>query len=628
MSTTSTILIVDDDPRARFVLQTVLAREGHTLLMADNGVEALRLSIEHQPDLVLLDVLMPELDGFEVCQRLREHSRLREIPIIMITSLDDQESRVRGLSVGADGFISKPFDSAELLAHVRTIMRLNRYRRLLSERERFQRLIELSPEGVAIVNAASTLLLVNPALGRLLDIDDAAGLVGQSLLAYIQPMMIDRYEASLDMLRGEDSQVPAVELELLSARGRSIPVEASLGRFSDNGGAFAQIIVRDITERKRAEAQIQRQISQLTSLHAIGVAITASLELNVTLDVLLDRLIEQLNVDAACVLLLNQRANVLEPAASRGLVAETNLLTSHPGEGLAGMVFLTHRPVSIPQLTSDILSSPRDRALASVFTSYFAVPLSARGQIKGVLEIMQRSRFEPDQNWWMFLEALAMQAAIAIDTAALFEQLQYAHAELTHSYDATIEGWSRALDLRDHETEGHSERVTELTLQLARRLQVPAEELDHIRRGALLHDIGKMGIPDHILLKPGPLSVDEWAIMREHPVHAFRWLAPIPFLRPALAIPYAHHERWDGSGYPRGLHGDQIPLAARIFAVVDVWDALRSSRPYRAAWSEEQTIAYLSSLAGTHFDPQIVETFLAMLASRSAPDQSGGTTSR
>ncbi|NWG21181.1 MAG: HD-GYP domain-containing protein [Chloroflexi bacterium] len=177
-------------------------------------------------------------------------------------------------------------------------------------------------------------------------------------------------------------------------------------------------------------------------------------------------------------------------------------------------------------------------------------------------------------------------------------------------------------------TEGHSERVTELTLQLARRLQVPAEELDHIRRGALLHDIGKMGIPDHILLKPGPLSVDEWAIMREHPVHAFRWLAPIPFLRPALAIPYAHHERWDGSGYPRGLHGDQIPLAARIFAVVDVWDALRSSRPYRAAWSEEQTIAYLSSLAGTHFDPQIVETFLAMLASRSAPDQSGGTTSR
>ncbi|NWG21182.1 MAG: response regulator [Chloroflexi bacterium] len=145
---------------------------------------------------------MPELDGFEVCLRLREHSRLREIPIIMITSLDDQESRVRGLSVGADGFISKPCDSAELLAHVRTIMRLNRYRRLLSERERFQRLIELSPEGVAIVNAASTLLLVNPALGRLLDVDDAAGLVGQSLVAYIQPMMLDRYEASLDMLNG------------------------------------------------------------------------------------------------------------------------------------------------------------------------------------------------------------------------------------------------------------------------------------------------------------------------------------------------------------------------------------------------------------------------------------------
>lgn len=277
------------------------------------------------------------------------------------------------------------------------------------------------------------------------------------------------------------------------------------------------------------------------------------------------------------------------------------------------MAFRSRQTVSLAAFPAEMVVSQRDQALAAAFAAYFAVPLHARSEIKGVLEILQRTPFTPDAHWWTFLEALAMQAAIAIDTSALFEDLQRAHAELKQSYDATIAGWSRALDLRDHETEGHSERVTELTLRLARLMGVPEDQMEHIRRGALLHDIGKMGVPDHILLKPGPLSVDEWSIMRQHPVYAFRWLSAIPFLQPALDIPYAHHERWDGSGYPRGLHGEQIPLAARIFAVVDVWDALRSDRPYRSAWTEEQTIAYLRSLAGTHFDPQVVAAFLEMI---------------
>jgi putative nucleotidyltransferase with HDIG domain len=181
------------------------------------------------------------------------------------------------------------------------------------------------------------------------------------------------------------------------------------------------------------------------------------------------------------------------------------------------------------------------------------------------------------------------------------------------AYDSTLEGWARTLELRDNETEGHSRRVSDLTLKLARMVGVTDEELVHIRRGTLLHDIGKMGIPDEILHKPGPLTPEEWMIMKQHPIFAYQLLKPITYLEKAIEIPYCHHERWDGSGYPRGLQGEQIPLAARIFMVVDVYDALRSDRPYRTAWSEEETRNYIKQNAGTLFDPRIVEQFLKLL---------------
>ncbi len=193
--------------------------------------------------------------------------------------------------------------------------------------------------------------------------------------------------------------------------------------------------------------------------------------------------------------------------------------------------------------------------------------------------------------------------------------LERAHMALVDSYDVTLSGWSHALDLRDRETEGHSARVTALSVRLAQRMGVRDEDLEHFRRGALLHDIGKIGIPDSILHKAGPLTPEEWAIMRRHPEYARELLEPIEFLRPALEIPYCHHERWDGTGYPRGLRGEAIPLSARIFAVVDVWDALTSNRPYRAAWSDEQVRAYLISNAGRLFDPAVVHAFLALLDS-------------
>lgn len=202
---------------------------------------------------------------------------------------------------------------------------------------------------------------------------------------------------------------------------------------------------------------------------------------------------------------------------------------------------------------------------------------------------------------------------MAIESGRAFENLQRANLDLKLAYDVTIEGWSRALDLRDKETEGHTQRVTEMTLKLARLAGITEEEMVHVRQGALLHDIGKMGIPDAILLKSDKLTDDEWFTICKHPIYAYELLSPIAYLRPALAIPYCHHEKWDGTGYPRGLKDEQIPQAARLFAVVDVWDALRSDRPYRQGWPEEKVREHICALAGTHFEPKAVELFLKVM---------------
>ena len=324
---TGTVLIVDDESAGRDTVESILDGEGYVLLMATNGTQAIEMARTNQPDIILMDVMMPGMTGFEACRHIRSDSDLAEIPIILLTALDDRKSLLTGLDAGADDFITKPFDRYELRARLAGIMRLNRFRKLVQERN-----------------------------------------------------------------------------------------------------------------------------------------------------------------------------NVEEE-----------------------------------------------------------------------------------------------------------------HRKLQLAYDATIEGWSHAMDLRDKETEGHTQRVTELTLKMAHALHIGEENLAHIRRGALLHDIGKLGVPDSILLKEGKLTDEEWVIMRKHPIYAHEMLSQIDYLRPALDIPYCHHEKWDGTGYPRGLKGEEIPLAARMFAIVDVWDAVTSDRPYRAAWSKEQALAYIIEHSGTQFDPEIVQVFLKVI---------------
>ncbi|GAB4535653.1 MAG: hypothetical protein Fur0018_26080 [Anaerolineales bacterium] len=361
----------------------------------------------------------------------------------------------------------------------------------------------------------------------------------------------------------------------------------------------------------------QRGYRRLQSLRTIDNAITASMDMNITLGVFLEQTLRQLNVHAAAIALYQPATTSLRYAMVRGDLPESAFpdLSIRLGTALCGKVALHKEKLILDTFT------PQENNLRLADSSrqpvmYIGLPLAAKGNLQGVLEMYCFETFTPDSEWLTFADSLATQAAIAIENAQLFENLQRTNFNLELAYDQTLEGWARALELRGAEASGHSLRVVELCISFAQRITHDKTVLLNIRRGALLHDVGKMAVPDAILLKPGSLTDAEWEIMRQHPVYARQLLAPIHFLRDALDIPYAHHERWDGSGYPRGLSEERIPLAARIFALVDVWDSLVSERPYRAAWPIEKAYRYIQEQAGKLFDPTLTPVFLDVLQMR------------
>lgn len=386
--------------------------------------------------------------------------------------------------------------------------------------------------------------------------------------------------------------------------------------FSADGAVTGVVGVgRDMTDLKVAEHQTKIQLQRLSSLRAVDTAISGTFELSITLKIILDEIISQLGVQAADILLFNQHSQTLSYAAGQGFKSrDIERSRVKLGEGVAGCCLLDRRRLRQQFPLQSLFFNRGELIRGESFEDYFAVPMIAKGHPIGVLEVFLGHDSEPTDEWLEFLDTLAELAAIAVDNARLFGELLRSHLDVVLAYDATIEGWSKALDLRDKETEGHTQRVTELTERLAKAVGVEDEELVQMRRGALLHDIGKMGVPDSILLKEGPLTDEERAVIQTHPDLAYHMLSPIEFLRPALDIPYAHHERWDGTGYPRGLKGAEIPLSARLFALVDVWDALRSDRPYRKAWPRERVLEHIRAGSGTHFDPHAVEAFMSLMA--------------
>jgi len=481
-------------------------------------------------------------------------------------------------------------------------------------------LLKQLPIGVVVHDPDTKVVLCNPEASRLL------GILPHDMLGR---------EAGVpgwNFQRGDGTALPADEYPVnqVLASGRLLK-NFIMGIARDGDAAFIWVLVNaypmlnggtspsrvvvtfaDITDIRCAERMVQQQLEHLTALVEIDRAINFSFDLGLSLSTLLTHAMVQLQVDAADILLFDPATRALEYAAGRGFRGRAVEHSRRAvAKGHAGKA--AKHPLRVT--TSD-LGKRQDGLIAGLdlsgedFLDYHAVSLVAKGRFVGVLEVFRRTRQTHREGWLDFFLALASQAAIAIDNAGLFSNLQNSNRELAEAYNATIEGWSRAMEMRDHLTEGHTQRVAVLTVKLGRLFELSEAELVQVRWGALLHDIGKMGISDSILLTEGLLTDTQWAVMKTHPVLAYEMLSPIRYLRPALDIPWSHHEKWDGTGYPLGLKGEQIPLAARIFAVLDVWDALRNERRYRGAWPLEKVRAHLRSLAGTHFDPRVVEICL------------------
>jgi len=389
----------------------------------------------------------------------------------------------------------------------------------------------------------------------------------------------------------------------------------------------------DITESKEAEIirnrlfeDAQRRLKRIASLREIDHEISSTSDFLTTLEKIVQNVMQHLDADAVSILLYDNAEKVFKYAESTGF--DTNRIQNarvKMGGSFAGIAAQQRTMLHICDLENNHI----DEAFSSLLQeegikNYFGMPLISKDTLVGVLELFMRNDINPDKEWLDFYETLAGQAALAIENARLFDGLESANKELSlantelvaanihliEAYDATIESLAQALNLRDYETEDHSRRVSTMMLELSRMMDFTQEEITNIHRGTLLHDIGKMGVPDAILRKPGLLTMEERKIMEQHPIYAFNLLKSIDYLQPALDIPHLHHEKWDGTGYPYGLKGEQIPLSARLFAIVDVYDALSSDRPYRKAWDKEAVFNFIKEQRGKHFDPKVVDVFL------------------
>jgi len=425
----------------------------------------------------------------------------------------------------------------------------------------------------------------------------------------VVPIEAGKPDEGLLVILEDVSRFGLIEHSLVQSRNEMQLLQDALAR---TNAELDKRVEQRTAELAEAKQQIEKQLFRLQTLRMNDLAILGTTDLRVALKSISDQTCRQLNVDVASILLFNPHSLRVENAVVVGArTPEIQNLRIRLGETLIGRSALERRMIVIPDLEKEPQTDLVGKAEG--FLSCFALPLIAKGNVVGVMYLGHRSVFHPNQEWLEFSEVLAGQAAMAIESIKAFEDLQRSNFELALAYSRTIEGWSHALDLRDRETKDHTFRVTEVTLRLAQLAGMNNTELMHVKHGALLHDIGKMGIPDAILLKEDYLSTDEWDIMRRHPIYAYEMLSSIEYLRPALDIPYCHHEKWNGTGYPRGLKGEQIPLAARLFAVVDVWDALRSDRPYREGWDEDKVRDYIRSQAGTHFDPNAVDLFFRVM---------------
>ena len=431
MPPTSTILIVDDLPAMSQLIASLLSVEGYQLEFAFSGREALEKAQALGPDLILLDVMMPDMDGFAVCRSLRAIPRLAAVPVIMITALDDRTSRISGLEAGADDFISKPFDPTELRARVRAVTRMDRYRRLLAEQTRYERLIELSPDGIFIMDGAGQIRLANPAMLRMLGADDEAQVRTLPIETFIAPSNRQDCRSSLDPASDIETQKRLTSW-FLRRDGSTFPVEINAGRFDWDGEPMVQAIVRDITERKQFEETLYQRNQELATLNRASQHFVSSLDLHQVLVAVLEEVGALFEAASVAVWLEDTATGELacwRAAGPGGESLQGGRIAA--GKGLVGCAFSTGEVI----LVDDVRTDPRFVPYVETPGSYqlrsaLSVPFVAQGKAFGVLQVTDRQPGRFTQGDARLVEALSGIAAIATENALLFRAVNVQRSQL------------------------------------------------------------------------------------------------------------------------------------------------------------------------------------------------------
>jgi PAS domain S-box-containing protein len=575
MSIPLQVLILEDSETDAELVLYELRRSGYEPAWSrvDNEADYLD-SLSPVLDIILADYSLPDFDALRALHILK--SQDMDIPFIIVTGAVGEEVVAECMRQGATDYLLKDrlgrLGSAVERALQEKHLNVEKQRAvnaLRENEEKYRSLFESSPEAITLVGLDGTILDCNVAAetigGRSRD-----ELIGKSFLeiGILDETDISSITERFALVVGGKLFEP-FQVKVIRNDKEIIWLELYLALLKKDGEFYAiQVISRDITASKCAEESLRSTNELLQAI--INAAPLA---------------IDMVDTDA--------NIRLSSPAAEQLFGWKADEVIGKP------------LPFVPEELRSEVEEQIRNELLGN---SHYGLE-TRRKRKDGSLVDVQLWTSPLHDSEGEIIGSVGILSDIT-ERKRAEQQIQTLNAELLLAYDETLEGWARALDLRDNNTEDHSIRVMDLTMDLARALGIADLDLIHVRRGALLHDIGKMGIPDAILLKPGPLTEEEWQVTRMHPVFAYDLLSGIPFLRFALDIPYCHHEKWDGTGYPRGLSGNQIPLAARIFSVVDVWDALGSDRPYRKKWAEDKIVEYIRKEAGTRFDPEIVELFL------------------
>ena len=635
------ILVIDPKINIEGLLCSALKGEGCLLTCVNDRKSLIQILPRVNPRVIIMDPFLEEDADSAVSLFCELAETCLHSEFILISSHNNVDLLLAALKHQIAKYFEKPVSDAEIFTVVKQVIaKMQERENLIQSEQYYKTIVQSAPDTILLLDRIGTILEINRAFaGR-----QPFELVGSALESHLLEDTIDGFQQAFAgvlqtgrLQHCEFRVIHPIDHRLLWFEASMAPV-----RFEEHITEISAIL-RDITANKKTFFQIQHQRNELRALYEVGRQVSATLNLKEIFDFAYFKIAATMASNSFFLSSFDPETKLIRAEYSRheGNYVDVTVYPPLPlnpeGNGTQSRVILSGEAMILNDYQATLKTSKKKLIFdddgkivdakdvpedGDVMRSAIIIPIKLNAQVVGVIQVFSTRKDEYDEEDLHFLEAVSSQVAVASNNASLFRQLQTeldtrkrAEKELEQAYNQTLLGWVNALEIREQETAGHSIRVTDLMMKLADQYSFSEHGRLQLWRGALLHDIGKLVIPAEILLKNGSMDDREWAVMRQHGEYAYEWLSSIDYLKEALEIPRYHHEKWNGEGYPLGLSGTEIPLCARMFAVIDVYDALMNKRPYREAWPPEKVLAYLREESGKHFDPDVVEKFLLLISS-------------